>query len=186
MNQGSGGDSGTGGLSQSSGGSDGAVQPDVRVDATPTDDVNHVEAQPEVGADFCLNSKWKASASASANVAPPPAGIDGNLTTRWGNGRFQDGTDWFKVDFGGFVHIDSITLDNSMAYPGDYPGAYAVYGSQDGTTFTGPFATGSGTNNITVIRFAAQTVRAIRIDQTGKSRTTSWWQVGELRINCLP
>ncbi|HXI60582.1 MAG TPA: discoidin domain-containing protein, partial [Polyangia bacterium] len=157
-----------------------------RMDAPSTVDADHVEAQPEVGATFCLNSKWKASASASANVAPPSAGIDGNLTTRWGNGRLQDGTDWYKVDFGGSVHIDTITLDNTMAYPGDFPGAYAVYGSQDGTTFTGPFATGSGTNNTTVIRFAAQTVRAIKINQTGTSRTTNWWQVGELRINCLP
>ena len=24
------------------------------------------------------------------------------------------------------------------------------------------------------------------INQTGTSRTTNWWQVGELRINCLP
>jgi hypothetical protein len=121
----------------------------------------------------------------STGATRPANGIDGDLTTRWGNGRFQDGTDWYKVDFGGLVRLDSITLDNTMTYPTDCPGAHAVYGSTDGTTFTGPFATGNGTEGKTVIQFPAQSVRAIKINQTGLSRKAYWWQIGELQIHCL-
>jgi hypothetical protein len=85
------------------------------------------------------------------------------------------------------VKLRGIKLDNSQTYPDDYPGAYAVYGSTDGTTFdAAPFVTGNGTTGSTVITFAERTVRAVRINQTGTTHNTNWWQIGELIPTCSP
>jgi hypothetical protein len=188
---GSGGESGSGGIiviifgSGGGGGISADVRPDV-VDAVVDADASSPDTTPEAGPNDCQHQNWRATASAAASAGPVANGIDGDLTTRWGNGRFQDGTDWYQVDFGGPIRISDIVLDNSMTYPGDFPGAYAVYGSLDGVTFTGPFVTGNGTNDLTTAQFAAQTVRAIRINQTGTTRSKNWWQIGELKINCVP
>jgi len=157
------------------------VQPDAPAEVPAT---GAMDAQPEVNP-FCQSTTWTATASVmSTGATRPAAGIDGNLTTRWGNGRFQDGTDWYQVDFGGMVRLDSITLDNTQSYPTDCPGAYSVHGSTDGTTFGAAFSTGNGTEGKTVIKFPPQTVRAIKINQTGTSRRQYWWQIGELQIHC--
>jgi hypothetical protein len=136
----------------------------------------------------CDRTKWTATASVTAgDGAGPIGGIDGNLTTRWGNNKGQDGTDWYQVDFGGGVKLRNITLNNTQAYPDDYPGAYAVYGSLDAVTFdASPFVTGNGTPNSTVINFAERTVRAVKIKQTGTSRNANWWQIGEFQPTCSP
>jgi hypothetical protein len=42
-----------------------------------------------------------------------------------------------------------------------------------------------GTEGKTVITFPPQTVRAIKINQTGTSRRQFWWQIGELQIHCV-
>jgi hypothetical protein len=136
--------------------------------------------------DSCDRTHWTAKASVTGgDGAGPPGGIDGDLTTRWANNRSQNGTDFYTVDFGGPVKLTKITLNNTMAYPDDYPGAYAVYGSSDGTTFDAtPFVTGNGTTGSTVITFAQRTVRAVRVNQTGTTRSTNWWQIGELQVAC--
>ena len=83
------------------------------------------------------------------------------------------------------MKLTKITLNNTMTYPDDYPGGYAVYGSSDGVTFDGtPFVTGTGTTGSTVITFAQRAVRAVRVNQTGTTRSTNWWQIGELQPVC--
>ena len=136
----------------------------------------------------CDRSRWTATASVTTgDGAGPPGGIDGDLTTRWGNNHGQNGTDYYTVSFGGTVKLSKITLNNTMAYPDDYPGAYAVYGSSDGTTFdAAPFVTGNGTTGSTVITFAQRSVRAVRVNQTGTTRSTNWWQIGEFQVVCSP
>jgi F5/8 type C domain-containing protein len=135
---------------------------------------------------YCDRTHWTATASVTAgDGAGPPGGIDGDLTTRWANNRGQDGTDSYAVDFGGAVKLTKITLNNTQAYPDDYPGAYAVYGSSDGTTFDGsPFVTGAGSTGSTVITFTQRSVRAVRVNQTGTTRAGNWWQIGEFQIGC--
>jgi F5/8 type C domain len=187
------GNPGSGGVDASTGndvpgGSGGNNTPEVMAEVvaeTPAD-TGAMDLPREVfSMQFCDRTQWTATASASsASNTRPPAGIDGDLTTRWG-GRFQDGTDWYQVNFGGLVRLDSITLDNSKAFPDDFPGGYAVLGSTDGTAFTGPFVSGSGAQTRTVIQFSPQTVRAIRINQTGLARKTNWWQIGEFQIHCV-
>jgi hypothetical protein len=163
-------------------GSGGSNAPDAMVDEMPAE-TGAMDLPPEVfSLEFCQRTQWTATASVSPSNTRPPAGIDGDLTTRWGNGRFQDGTDWYQIDFGGLVRLDSITLDNSKAYPTDFPGGYAVLGSTNGTTFTGPFVTGSGADPRTVIQFAPQTVRAIKINQTGLARKAFWCRSASFRF----
>jgi hypothetical protein len=133
-------------------------------------------------ADHCDRSRWKTSASAPASSA---FAIDGDLTTRWTTARFQDGTDWFVVDFGGPVTLTSITLNDTQSYPGDYPGAYEARGSLDGVTFDdAPFVIGNGTDAATVINFAARTMRAVKISQVGASNASRWWGIGEFQTTC--
>jgi hypothetical protein len=147
-------------------------------------------SSPDAGAsvNYCDRIHWKATASVTGgDGAGPIGGIDGSLTTRWGNNKSQDGTDWYQVDFGGQIKLRNITLNNTQAYPDDYPGAYAVYGSSDGVAFdANPFVTGNGTTNSTVINFSERTMRAVKIKQTGTSRNANWWQIGEFQPSCSP
>ena len=137
------------------------------------------------GNNFCNRAFWKATASAGGDVPGPFGGIDGNLATRWSTSREQDGTDWYRVDFGGPVKLTNITLNNSQISPNDYPGGYEVYGSADGTIIeTSPFASGSGTPPTTVINFSQRTVRAVKIKQVGTTRKYQWFSIGEFQTTC--
>jgi hypothetical protein len=135
--------------------------------------------------DHCNRLTWQATASITAGDGSGPIGaIDGNFNTRWANNRYQDGTDWYQVDFGGLVKLTNITL-NTQIYPDDYPGAFEVFGSADGITFDAtPFASGTGTVGSTVIDFSQKNVWAIKINQTGSSRSSNWWQIAELQTTC--
>jgi hypothetical protein len=136
---------------------------------------------------YCDHSHWTATASNGANSGgggPPSSGVDGDLMTRWATNKGQVDTDYYAVDFGGTVKLTKITLNNAI-YPGDYPGAYAIYTSTDGTTFgTTAIATGNGTSGTTVITFTQQSVRAVRVDQTATNRGGTWWQIAEFQVDC--
>jgi F5/8 type C domain len=139
-----------------------------------------------VGPNYCDISKWVASAS-NFTTALPQAALDGNVTTRFSTNRPQDGTDWFQVNFPGMVKMSTITLNGGGAFDDalDFPGGYALYGSTDGTTFSStPFATGSGTANQTVITFAQQSLKAIKVKQTGTTNSARWWSIDEFQTNC--
>lgn len=147
-----------------------------------TDDVTLLQIAP---VDPCDRASWTATASFRGDNKGPPGAIDGNLTTRWNTGRLQDGTDWFQVDFGAPIKLGNITLNNNQIYPGDFPGAYEVRGSQDGVTFDeAPFAAGIGTYGSTVIDFPQRTVRAVKVSQVGVANNTKWWGIGEFQIDC--
>lgn len=155
--------------------------PDVRDDQTPSD-TGAVNNDVSSG---CKTTGWKATASNSVNSSQPSAAIDGNPLTHWSSGRNQDGTDWFQVDFEASVRVDAVVMENVFGVQADYPGAFDIVGSTDGMTFDRPLVTGGkGAETLTVASFDTQTIRAIRIHQTGTSRSGHWWQIGELRIDC--
>jgi len=85
------------------------------------------------------------------------------------------------------VKLSSITLDNTQDGASsslDYPHTYAVYGSTDGVAFAAtPFVSGSGAAKSTVINFAPETVRAVRIKNTA-SVSGIWWSIGEFKTTC--
>jgi hypothetical protein len=152
-------------------------------------DIDRIEILPDptvAGTNYCDRSHWEATASVTAGDGSGPRGaIDGDLKTRWASNRPQDGSDWYQLDFGGLVKLAQITLDNTQAYPSDYPGRYAVYGSVDGLSFdSAPFVTGDGAQNKTIMTFKERSVRAIKIFQVGSSRAPRWWQIVELNVGC--
>ena len=52
------------------------------------------DGQATSGNNFCDRAFWTATASVHGGGTGPPAGIDGDLATRWSTERNQDGTDW--------------------------------------------------------------------------------------------
>jgi hypothetical protein len=133
---------------------------------------------------FCDQSRWTVTASNSSSGDPALNATDKYEVSRWTTGRNQDGTDWFMVDFGGFVTMSNMTLTNGNYDPNDYPKSVELYSSNDGVTFEAtPFATKAGTVDQTVITFAPRTMRAVRLKQVGGSRS-SWWSIHEFDTDC--
>ena len=78
---------------------------------------------------------------------PPANAIDGKTTTRWSSGAPPVGGEWFLVDLGAnATHLTKVVLDTTES-TGDFPVAYKLELSVNGTTFTqvaiGAGATGS-------------------------------------------
>jgi hypothetical protein len=138
-------------------------------------------------ANYCDHSRWAVSASSSTSGTSTDAAlnsIDNDDVSRWSSGRYQDGTDWFKVDFGGLVTMSNLTLTNGAYDPNDYPGSVALYGSTDGVTFSSvAFATASGAPQ-TVVTFPTQTLRAVKLKQVGTANRTHYWSIHELDTDC--
>jgi F5/8 type C domain len=107
---------------------------------------------------------WKATASKSGAMDPPDEAIDGDGSTRWSTGVDQVGGEVFNLDIGTAVAASQIWLDGGNA---DYPAAYKLEVSTNGTAYM-QVATGAGaTGMITKIVFPTQMVRYFRITQTG-------------------
>jgi hypothetical protein len=117
---------------------------------------------------------------------PARNAIDGVLNTFWSTGANQDGNDWFRVNLGGVFKLSRIKLNNTVGFPADYPGAYAVFSSLDGVTFKGPLVTGRGAPGLTDIPFPQEPMRYFEIRQTGITHAGNWWQIGEVTVDCLP
>jgi hypothetical protein len=133
--------------------------------------------------DFCDRSRWVVSASASSTLDPPLNAIDADASTRWSSGRDMDGSDYFTVDFGGTVKISAISMALAGYDENDYPDSYALYGSTNGTTFsTSSFVSSSG-STMESKTFSTQTVRAVRIKQTGSRKSRSW-SINDLDFSC--
>ncbi|HEY2902904.1 MAG TPA: discoidin domain-containing protein [Polyangia bacterium] len=132
----------------------------------------------------CLPVRWSATASISRFTAINA--IDGDPTTMWSTSAAQGGGEFFQVNFPGPVRLNRIVLDNSAGSSTDYPRAYQVLISIDGTTFPGTATTGApAAGAVTTIDFSTMTVRAFRILQTG-SDPKDWWTIREMQLGCQP
>jgi len=80
---------------------------------------------------------------------------------------------WFQVDMKKQEKFHRIVLDNTWAL-WDSPNKYSISVSNDGTEWSKPVATGSGTLGITSISFREQNARFIRVTQTGTNATYHW------------
>jgi hypothetical protein len=132
---------------------------------------------------LCTPSLWKVTTNISGD-ADTSLLVDGTGSSRWTSNRGQQVGDYIQLDFQGLVNLSTITLDNSNdGSGGDYPATYAVYTSQDGSSFSGtPVTTGSGGLNKTVISFTQENLRAVRIQITGAR--SPWWSVGAVQTDC--
>ena len=72
--------------------------------------------------------------------------------------------------------FSSIALDCG-ASGGDYPRGYQVFVSNDGTTWGSAIASGQGSGAYTVITFAKQSARYVKVVLTAS--TGSWWSIDE-------
>jgi hypothetical protein len=144
--------------------------------------VNVASTVPQTG--LCQPSLWNVTASANSGAAH--GATDSNGANRWTTNRPMQAGDYFQIDFTGTVHLTTITLDNSQTATYDYPAAYAVYASQDGSTFSStPFVSGPGADGKTVITFPQETVRAVRVQvKTPNSNSGLYWSIGELETDC--
>jgi aryl-phospho-beta-D-glucosidase BglC (GH1 family) len=120
---------------------------------------------------------WTATASSTQAGSSPANALDWNTATRWSSGAYQSNGDWFQVNMGSKKVIDQISIETVSADTWDYPRAYKVQVSTDGTNFT-TVATGTGFGHKMVIGFAAQQAQYVKIVQTGTS-TSNWWSIAE-------
>ena len=117
------------------------------------------------------------TASSSAGMDTPAAGIDGLLRTRACRGG-QHAGDFYQVDMGAPRRVSALALH---AVNGDWPQKYAVSVSSDGSTWGTPVATGEGSDNNMQISFPPQTARYLKIELTADA-PQRWWSVVELEL----
>ncbi|HET8844645.1 MAG TPA: glycoside hydrolase family 30 beta sandwich domain-containing protein, partial [Ktedonobacteraceae bacterium] len=85
---------------------------------------------------------WIASASATSSFGDVPArAIDNDATTRWASGEAQTPGLWFQVNMISPQKISGLSLDAGSG-AGDYPHAYLVFASLDGTNWGQSIASG--------------------------------------------
>jgi hypothetical protein len=117
-------------------------------------------------------------------VSPPPNAVDGKTATRWSSGAAPVGGEWFQVDLGAkATHLTQVVLDTTE-HTGDFPLAYKLELSVNGTTFTS-VATGAGADT-TTITFADTSARYIKVTETSTAVQTHWWSIHELTVTCTP
>jgi hypothetical protein len=76
--------------------------------------------------------------------------------------------------------IDLVTIDSAGSF-NDFARRYQIFVSTDGSTWTGPVASGAGYLDLIVAAFAPQNARYIKIVQTGSS--SAWWSVAEVYVS---
>ncbi|MBT5018004.1 MAG: c-type cytochrome, partial [Planctomicrobium sp.] len=126
--------------------------------------------------------QWKLNASHGNDKIG--AAIDGNPNSRWDTGTTQKPGMWFGIELPEAVKLLSLTLD-SKGSGHDYPRAYEVMVSEDGTTWSDLVAKGIGDDSVTDIEVdCPEPVKHIRIHQTGNSKD-KYWSIHELSIKGL-
>ncbi|HEX7652060.1 MAG TPA: carbohydrate-binding protein, partial [Verrucomicrobiae bacterium] len=128
--------------------------------------------------------RWLVTASSSESGGSPASAVDGNINTRWSTGAQQANGQWYQIDLGQLQTFRGVILDAGSS-ANDYPRSYQVLVSTNGTIWSGPVASGSGTAGSTTINFTTQSARFLRINQTGSAAGT-WWSVHELNILAAP
>ena len=133
---------------------------------------NNLNIAPKLRTDAVLpRTGWVATASNNNNDAY--LAIDENAATRWTAGTQVNQGQWFAVDTRQPVTFNTVILDASGS-PDDWPSAYAVYVSDNGTAWGNPIAAGVQPSSIVVIKLPEQTKRYIKILQTGSGKTLYW------------
>jgi len=141
---------------------------------------NVYSATPPAGTPIALSrTGWVPSASVSGGGAPANA-LDGSESTRWSTGVAQTAGQWFQVNMGSAQTFDEVTIDAGPS-AGDYPAAYTVSVSNNGTTWT-EVASGAGSTPLITVTFPEETAQYIQVMQTTSGVTTNWWSIAELNV----
>jgi len=135
-------------------------------------------SNPAPGAtDFSDSDSWSLDASETRDLR---AAFDGNLNSRWTTREHQRDGQFYEIDFNSTKSFDRILLDTTGSNF-DYPRDIKVQVSTNGENFT-TVASGIPSNNPrTLITFAQQSVRYLKVVQTGSSNSR-WWSIHEMII----
>jgi hypothetical protein len=125
-------------------------------------------------------SGWTATAFATGWHDGPANMLDGNAGTRWTSGTPMTNGQWVTVDMHATHTIGEISIDAAGSFA-DYARGYQFFLSTDGSTWTGPVASGAGYLSQIRATFARQDARYIKIVQTGTG--TNWWSIAELTVS---
>lgn len=141
------------------------------------------DAAPEVPVTPYATTGWKptASVTAAGNADAPANAFDGDIKTRWATGRNQTGNESFVVDLGATRTVSRVVLD-ATTHPNDFPVAYTLEVSTNGTAYTNP-TMGKG-EAVTDIQLTRVMARYVRIRQTGMTPAPAgaWWSIDEIKV----
>lgn len=128
---------------------------------------------------------WIATASNSGGTDVPAQAIDGNADTRWTSGKDQSGDEWFQLDFGKSVTIDTVTLRLGKS-TGDYPRSYQMRLTDTSNNLSAAAqVSGSGMDSVdTVMKLQAPTTGRYLLITQGGTTTGIWWSIAEFAITC--
>jgi RHS repeat-associated protein len=125
---------------------------------------------------------WPVRASSTGGSNFANNALDGSTSTRWTTSAAQTGVT-FDVDMGVTQVFNQITLDAGSSTSNNFPRAYDVFVSSNGTTWGTRIANGTGTTRLTTINFnnlATQSARFVRIRQTATNSTP--WTIEEMNV----
>jgi RHS repeat-associated protein len=128
-----------------------------------------------------MRDGWVASASLNSSAAS--SGIDGKLSTRWTTNTNQTNGQYYQLDMLAPQSFNQVVL-NADGSTSDYPRGYKVLTSNDGTNWSSPVATGTGSSSLVSIGFPTQVARYIRIVLTGSA--SNWWSIAEFHVYGAP
>jgi hypothetical protein len=124
-------------------------------------------------------SGWTASASPSCSSDTAAKALDDQASTRFSTCQDQVNGQTFTLDMQAARLFSGLTLDAGTS-TGDYPRGYAVYATNDTTSWGTAIATGAGAGQLVSINFPTQNARYLKIVQTGTG--TKWWSIHELNV----
>jgi glucosylceramidase len=128
-------------------------------------------------------SGWTASANPPGPSDPccqndvAANAVDDDASTRYSTGTGQAPGQYLQVDLGRAAPLRRIVFDTGVN-TGDYPRAYTVTVSRDGTTWR-PASSGSGSGQLTTVGLSGAPVRFVRMTLTAANG--SWWSVADVR-----
>jgi glucosylceramidase len=105
--------------------------------------------------------------------------VDADASTRFSTGEGQAPGQYLQVDFGKQIPAQQVVFDTG-ASTGDYPRAYEVQVSRDGTNWTTVVANGQGTGQFTTAELNGRPIQYVRITLTGTD-ANDWWSVADVR-----
>jgi glucosylceramidase len=122
---------------------------------------------------------WTATANpATTGADAVPNAADGDASTRYSTDAAQAPGQYLQVDFGKKIPARQVVFDTG-ASTGDYPRAYTVQVSTDGTHWTTAVAAATGSGQLTTVNLPGAPIRYVRLTLTAAS--TSWWSVADVR-----
>ena len=128
---------------------------------------------------------WSASASSTLSGNPASNALDDSGSTRWATAVNQANGQSFTLDMQAPRSFTQVTLDAGSSNTSDYPRAYQLFVSNDGTTWGSAVATGTGVAQLTTISFSSQSARYVKIVQKGTSSTNKW-SIAEANVYGVP